>query len=93
MEKEIELFKETLSKEIVKLVNNFIKIKKNSLKDRENKPVKKQVRELKKQLKEKGLSEEKMDELTRYCENLVDLEQQQTEKGQLQAKVEVPTNN
>jgi len=88
LREQINLFKEPLNNELKKLLEKFIEVKKESIKKREDKQIRKQTGELKKQLREKGFLEEKMDEIIRYCEKLVELEQR-TEQKQLQVQVEV----
>jgi len=74
--KEIEELKKPLNSELAELVDKFVEAKKKLIKDKKNKEVKIEARKLGKQLEEKGLSEEKLEEIIRYCEKLVELEQQ-----------------
>lgn len=90
--KELEIIKWPLNNELVELVDQFIEIKKQSLKDKENKQIKRQSGEIKRQLKEKGVSEEKLDEIILQCEKLAELEQKVKCKGRLQAQIEFPNN-
>ena len=86
IERKVEKTKNSLDSE---LVDKFIETKKKLIKDKKNKEIKIEARKLGKQLEEKGLSEEKLEEIIRYCENLVELEQQ-LEKEQSQSQIEIP---
>jgi len=55
------------------------------LENEEDEQAMEEVGKLEDKLKEKGLSQEKISEIARYCEDLVELEQ----KEQFQAQVEV----
>lgn len=89
IEKRLEELKNSLDSELTELVDKFAEAKKKLIKNKKNKEIKVEVRNLGKQLEEKGLSEEKFDEIIRHCENLVELEQQ-LEKEQLQTNIEIP---
>lgn len=87
IENKLEELKKSLDNELIALVDQFTKAKKQSLKDKENKELEDQVWELEGELEAKGLTT-KMDEIIRYCEELVELDKQ-LEKEQLETKIEV----
>ncbi|MCE8162851.1 MAG: protein kinase [Candidatus Moeniiplasma glomeromycotorum] len=90
IEEEINLLKKPLENELAELVDKLIEIKKESIKNEE---LKSNVWELEDKLEEKGLSREKLDEIIRCCENLVELEQKWREsQGKTQANIEISTN-
>lgn len=89
---ELGSLKESLAgKEVVNLFEEFIQARKNMIKNKKDKEVKNKVKELDKKMKENGLTKEKIEEIVRYCEKLVNLEQQ-LEQEQLQAQIEINAN-
>ncbi|MCE8163174.1 MAG: protein kinase [Candidatus Moeniiplasma glomeromycotorum] len=89
IEKKLEELKNPLDNELSTLVGKFAEAKKKLIKDKKNKEAKIEARKLGKQLEERGLVEEKIEGIIRYCENLVELEKQ-LEQEQLQTNIEIP---
>jgi serine/threonine protein kinase len=87
IEEKIKALKKTLGSELVELADKFITAYKKMLINEEDEQAMEEVGELEKKLKEREFSQEKIDEVIRCCEELVELEKQE-----LQAKVEINTN-
>jgi serine/threonine protein kinase len=89
IEEKIKTFKESLdSDEVKEMVDKFIELQKRSIKEADND----ESTKLKEEMKKKGLHRKKRDEFIRYCEKLVELEQQLEKQEQLQANIEASTN-
>ena len=84
IEKEIN---QSLAEEQKKLVSDFIQTHKRKLKDRKDKEARSKFKELKEKLKEQGLADENIEKIIKYCERFIETEEQ------LQANMEMPTNN
>jgi len=80
-----------LTNELKKMVSDFIQARKKMTRDQKDEEAEDKAWELEDRLKEKGLSDENIEEIIKYCERLVKLDQQlETEK--LQANIEISTN-
>jgi hypothetical protein len=83
MEREIN---QSLTEEQKELVSKFIQARKKMKKDKSDKDVKKEAGKLEEQLEEKGLSDESIDKIIKYCERFIIAEQL------LESNIEIPTN-
>jgi len=104
IKKEIENIKEQLDNKSSPLIENFINDYKELIKNKDDKKMKnKERRELieklgeevllsEEKLKNKGLSEESIEKIIRYCETLVELEQKSEREG-LQAQIQLSPKN
>ncbi|RHZ35830.1 protein kinase [endosymbiont GvMRE of Glomus versiforme] len=93
IKEELKLFKKS-REESAELIENFIQNKKKVIKEEDNES-KNEARKLRKELEEKGFSTEDMSEIVRYCEELVNLEQQKETNDQVltnQAKRQLSLN-
>ncbi|CAJ0900005.1 13535_t:CDS:2, partial [Entrophospora sp. SA101] len=90
----ISLLKKPLDDELTQLVEKFVETKKKSIKDEKDERARNEIKGLNKKLRERGFSREKIGEIIRYCESLVDLEQKQIKEAQAEAKIiETPPKN
>jgi len=90
IEKNLATFKESLTDELLKSVEDFIDSNKKLARNEEDEKVMEDLGRLCKLLEEKGLSEKEIENLSDWGEKLVKLEQWQTEQNQLQTVIEIP---
>jgi len=89
IEKEIN---QPLTYELKELVSDFIQVGKKMIKNKKDKEIGEEIKELDKKLKEKDITKEKIQTIISYCKRFIESEQQ-LEQEQLQANIEIPTNN
>jgi len=74
IEKKFQILKESLDSDQAELVERFINANKRIIKNEEDDQARSELGESHKALEEKILSKEKVEEIIRHCEKLVDLE-------------------
>jgi len=94
IKEQTNLLKESLDNESKELVDNFIQAYQEMLTNEEDEQAMDKVGELEEQLKKKGIAEQKIEEISRYCEDLVDLEKKrQTKNEEIQTEAKVQQVN